>query len=118
MACGAIPNPEMPFNSEATRYEQRFGSFAFMQRPMPLLYDQYIAAMDVTGASLILTCLQLHAWPVCFCKMCNRSISDSCLSVLSAAACFDRTPVGNDAVRQAQMVTCQVLSTALICIIS
>ncbi len=60
MACGAIPNPEMPFNSEATRYEQRFGSFAFMQRPMPLLYDQYTAAMDVTGASLLLTCLQLH----------------------------------------------------------
>lgn len=49
MACGAIPNPDMPFNSEATRYEQRFGSFAFMQRPMPLLYDQYTAAMDVTG---------------------------------------------------------------------
>ncbi|KAA6425235.1 MAG: hypothetical protein FRX49_04730 [Trebouxia sp. A1-2] len=49
MACGSIPNPDMPFNSETTRYEQRFGSFAFMQRPMPLLYDQYTAAMDVTG---------------------------------------------------------------------
>ena len=49
MACGAIPNPDMPFNSEATRYEQRFGSFAFMQRPMPLMYEQYTAAMDVTG---------------------------------------------------------------------
>ncbi len=49
MACGAIPNPDMPFNSELTRFEQRFASFGFMQRPMPLTYEQYTAAMDVSG---------------------------------------------------------------------
>lgn len=49
MACGAIANPDMPFNSELTRFEQRFASFGFMQRPMPLVYNQYTAAMDVSG---------------------------------------------------------------------
>ncbi len=40
--------------------------------------------------------------------------------LISLVCCcmLDRTPAGNDAVRQAQMVSCQVLSTALICIIS
>lgn len=49
MACGAIPNPEMPFNSELTRFEQRFSAFGFMQRPLPLVYEQYTAAMDLSG---------------------------------------------------------------------
>ena len=49
MACGALPNPDMPFNSELTRFEQRFAFLGFMQRPVPLVYDQFCTAMDVTG---------------------------------------------------------------------
>ncbi|KAL3159878.1 hypothetical protein ABBQ38_010276 [Trebouxia sp. C0009 RCD-2024] len=48
MACGAIANPDMPFNSESTRFEQRFAAFGFMQRPMPLVYEQFISAMDIS----------------------------------------------------------------------
>ena len=49
MACGAVANPDMPFNSESTRFEQRFASFGFMQRPMPLVYEQFTSAMDISG---------------------------------------------------------------------
>ena len=56
MACGAIANPDMPFNSELTRFEQRFASFGFMQRPMPLVYNQYTAAMDVSGDTCSMIC--------------------------------------------------------------
>ena len=49
MACGAVANPDMPFNSESTRFEQRFAAFGFMQRPMPLVYEQFTAAMDLSG---------------------------------------------------------------------
>lgn len=48
MACGAIANPDMPFNSESTRFEQRFAAFGFMQRPVPLVYEQFISAMDIS----------------------------------------------------------------------
>lgn len=49
MATSALPCPDMPFNSELTRFEQRFGSFGFLQRPAPLIYDQYAASMDASG---------------------------------------------------------------------
>jgi len=38
------------------------------------------------------------------------------LVILVCSYILDRPPAGNKAVRQAQMVTCQVLSTALICV--
>ena len=60
MACGAIANTEMPFNSELTRFEQRFASFGFMQRPMPLVYEQYTEAMNLSGASPSCVHVGLH----------------------------------------------------------
>lgn len=49
MACGALPNPDMPFNSELTRFEQRFAFLGFMQQPVPLVHEQFCTAMDITG---------------------------------------------------------------------
>lgn len=49
MACGALPSPEMPFNSELMRFEQRFAFLGFMQRPVPLVHEQFCASMDITG---------------------------------------------------------------------
>lgn len=67
MSCGAIANLDMPFNSESTRFEQRFAAFGFMQRPMPLVYEQFTAAMDISGdcrACLLLGWQQLRLF--CF----------------------------------------------------
>lgn len=61
MTCGAIANLDMPFNSESTRFEQRFAAFGFMQRPMPLVYEQFTSAMDVSGVLLVLVSTLLLA---------------------------------------------------------
>lgn len=63
MTCGAVANLDMPFNSESTRFEQRFAAFGFMQRPMPLVYEQFTTAMDVSGMFLI-TLSPLCCWLV------------------------------------------------------
>lgn len=43
--------PALLFNSQAQRYDQRFASFLVLQRPDPLMYEQFVASTDVSGAS-------------------------------------------------------------------
>jgi hypothetical protein len=43
--------PQLLFNSQAQRYDQRFASFHTVPRPDPLAYEQYVNSTDVTGAS-------------------------------------------------------------------
>ena len=49
-AAGVQAPPELPFNSAAERYEQRFGSFHILTRPEPLAYSQFEAATATAGA--------------------------------------------------------------------
>jgi hypothetical protein len=43
--------PQLLFNSQAQRYDQRFASFHTVPRPDPLAYEQFVGSTDVTGAS-------------------------------------------------------------------
>jgi hypothetical protein len=40
---------ELPFNSEAQRFDQRFAAFHQLQRPEPLTYEQYVQSTSVEG---------------------------------------------------------------------
>ena len=62
MATSALPCPDMPFNSELTRFEQRFASFGFLQRPAPLIYDQFAASMDASGQDTALAIMATFEW--------------------------------------------------------
>ena len=83
MTCGAMANPDMPFNSESTRFEQRFAAFGFMQRPMPLLYEQFTSAMDVSGMILILLLLLLLISTVLLLLLLDSTL------LLLLGCCFD-----------------------------
>jgi hypothetical protein len=41
--------PELPFNSEAQRFDQRFAAFHQLQRPEPLTYEQFVTSTSVEG---------------------------------------------------------------------
>ncbi|WIA23580.1 hypothetical protein OEZ85_000294 [Tetradesmus obliquus] len=42
-------HPELPFNSEAQRFDQRFAAFHSLQRPEPLVYEQFVTSTSVEG---------------------------------------------------------------------
>lgn len=42
-------HPELPFNSEAQRFDQRFAAFHALQRPEPLAYGQFVTSTSVEG---------------------------------------------------------------------
>jgi hypothetical protein len=42
---------ELPFNSEAQRFDQRFAAFHQLQRPEPLTYEQYVQSTSVEGVN-------------------------------------------------------------------
>jgi len=48
---GMFEAPQLLFNSQAQRYDQRFAYFHILQRPDPLTYEQYLSSTDVRGAS-------------------------------------------------------------------
>lgn len=48
-ASGVLTPPALPFNSEAERFEQRFGSFHILTRPEPLAYQQFEASVELRG---------------------------------------------------------------------
>jgi hypothetical protein len=43
--------PELPFNSEAQRFDQRFAAFHQLQRPDPLRYEQFVQSTSVEGVA-------------------------------------------------------------------
>ncbi|KAF8061133.1 NAA35 [Scenedesmus sp. PABB004] len=48
---GLYSPPELPFNTEAQRFEQRFASFTTLQRPDPLSYEQFVASTSTDGVT-------------------------------------------------------------------
>jgi hypothetical protein len=43
---GLLPDPELQFNSQLQRFDQRFASFHMLQRPEPLQYESFEASVD------------------------------------------------------------------------
>jgi hypothetical protein len=50
LAGGQLRPFPAPFNSEAQRFEQRFGFMQRLQRPEPLAFDQYARSVDISSA--------------------------------------------------------------------
>ncbi|CAL8468026.1 g7565 [Coccomyxa elongata] len=58
LASGQLPPYPAPFNSEAQRFEQRFGFMHRLHRPEPLAFDQYARSVDIstcTAESILLS---------------------------------------------------------------
>ena len=52
LASGQLLPYPAPFNSEAQRFEQRFGFMHRLHRPEPLAFDQYARSVDISSALL------------------------------------------------------------------
>eukprot|EP00879_Flechtneria_rotunda_P027236 GHRR01029152.1.p1 GENE.GHRR01029152.1~~GHRR01029152.1.p1 ORF type:complete len:216 (-),score=79.81 GHRR01029152.1:420-1067(-) len=87
---GMYKPPELLFNTEAQRFDQRFASFHALQRPEPLGYDLFVESTSVKGVSpeqlLMLAYDSFKKVSGSFC-CCSTIVPSEC-TALSGADCI------------------------------